>query len=71
MQTESGAALLKLLVFKCVAVGGLGWSLTVDAADVFGWGMCSWNIPREIMCLYLCVDLTDIKPGYWDAPFNK
>lgn len=60
LQTESGASLLKLLVFKCVSVRGMGWSLTEDAADRFGWGMCTLNIPREVMCLlYLCVDFVD------------
>lgn len=35
LQLESGAALLKLLIFKRVAVGGPDWSLILDAADTF------------------------------------
>lgn len=35
-----------------------------------GWGMCSLNIPREVMCLYMCVDLID-KIGILDVHFNK
>ena len=35
LQLESGAALLKLSTVRHVAVGGLDWSLMMDAADMF------------------------------------
>jgi len=35
LQLESGAALAKVLTSRRVAVGGLGWSLMMDAADIF------------------------------------
>lgn len=59
LQLESGAALLKLLTFEHVAVGGLDWSLMMDAADMFVWGMCSLNRSRKVMWLYISFDLID------------
>lgn len=35
LQLESEAALLKLSTSKHVPMGGLDWSLTMDAADMF------------------------------------
>lgn len=59
LQLENGAALLKLLTFKHLAVGGLGWSLMMDAAGTFVWGMCWLNRSRRVMWLYISFDAID------------
>ena len=59
LQLEHGATSLKLSTFRLVAVGELDWSLLMDAADLFVWGMCLLNSSRKAMWLYVSCDLMD------------